>query len=299
MKLGIQNWIVESYPDEIKIEMIAKAGFDSIDWDFFNLYLGRPGCKQIENDSRSYYTNLKTCLDKNNITVSQTHSPFPTHQKTILGNRRIAHALRLSVMATSILGAKYTIIHPHMPIKYSNFKYRSERIKKNIIFYKSLIPLLEEFDVTCCIENMYSWNIESNSACETSCYNAGEMKEVLKGIDHPRFKFCFDSGHANMITGTSNIHGEILALGSDIAALHLHDNNGKYDYHQPIGTGTVDWTKLMDTLYRVGFDSDYSFELKPYILGRDKSKHQERLNALHDSLRSFLHEHEQRRLNIK
>ena len=292
MKLGIQNWIVESYPEETQIEMIANAGFDSIDWDFSRIYLGRPASKHSVEECSKYYTNLKNCLDKNNITICQTHSPFPTFQKTLLGNRRISHALRLSIMATSILGAKYTVIHPHMPIKYNSYKQRAERIKKNIAFYTSLIPLLEEFDVYCCIENMFSWDILSNSACETSCYNAQEMKEIFNGINHPRFKFCFDSGHANMITGPSNLHAEVLALGNNIAALHLHDNNGKYDHHQPVGTGTVDWTKLMSTLNRVGYEGDYSFEINPNILGRDKSKHQNRLNQLHNNLRTFLKEQE-------
>ena len=37
-------------------------------------------------------------------------------------------------------------------------------------------------------------------------------------------------------------------FGSDLAHCHLHDNNGTYDQHLPIGTGVEDWPELLKAL---------------------------------------------------
>ncbi len=288
MKLGIQNCIVSSYPETTQIEMLARAGFDTIDWNLLRLYLGKPECKESIDDAKEYYNNLRKCLVDNNIEVCQTHSPFPTYQKSMINQKKINHALKLSIMATSLLGAKYTIIHPYTPLQFGDNENRDERIKQNIIFYKSLIPLLEEYDVTCCIENMFGWDISKNQATETSCSTAIEMRKVLQGIDHPRFKFCFDSGHANLIKGAANMCAEILDLGADLATVHLHDNNGKLDSHHSVGSGNINWAKLMQSLKKVGYKGVYAFEIHPNVIGKKTSEHNLKLSYLQKSLRVFV-----------
>ena len=288
MKIGIQNSIVSAYPETTQIEMIARAGFDCIDWNFFSLYLSKQLSKYSVEQTIEYYTNLRKCIDDNNLEVCQTHTPYPTYQKSMLNKMRINHVIKLSIIATSLLGAKYTIIHPHAPLQFAGVASRSNRISENIKFYKSLIPLLDEYDVTCCIENMFSWDIASNCACETSCSTASEMREILSRIDHPRFKFCFDSGHANLICGKENMHAEVLTLGSDLATVHLHDNNGKNDLHQAVGSGVIDWDKLMDAFNRVNYKGVYSFEIHSPVLGKKTCEHAVRLNHLQKSLRAFV-----------
>jgi sugar phosphate isomerase/epimerase len=48
--------------------------------------------------------------------------------------------------------------------------------------------------------------------------------------------FCLDVGHAN-----TGLLPEFMELKSRLANLHVHDNNGKFDEHLPIGDGTVDF----------------------------------------------------------
>lgn len=291
MRLSIQNWIVDRYPEDIQVDMISNAGFNSVDWDLIRIYLDKKESQESLEQSREYYMNLRAHMNSRNLEVCQTHAPFPTFQKNIVDKNRIAHALELAIMATSILGAKYTIIHPYTPLKYNGDTMREERVRINIAFYKSLIPLLEKYDVYCCIENMFSWDVLKNKPCETSCSYASEMRELLAGIDHPRFKFCFDSGHSNIICN-DNLYSELELLGSELTALHLHDNNGRFDLHQPFGAGNIDFDRVMTVLDTIGYNETYSFEIHPRTLGRWKSRHQSKLSQLHDKLRASLEKFE-------
>ena len=66
-------------------------------------------------------------------------------------------------------------------------------------------------------------------------------------IDDPRLGICLDVGHTQSF---SNIPAEvwIRALGSSITYVHLHDNDGSYDQHLPLGQGTLPLEKTLDLL---------------------------------------------------
>ncbi len=65
--------------------------------------------------------------------------------------------------------------------------------------------------------------------------------------------FTLDIGHAN-VSGISTADFA-LALGKKIRLMHVHDNDGHSDQHKAVGTGTVDFPRLLE-LYR---DNGWSF----------------------------------------
>ena len=70
--------------------------------------------------------------------------------------------------------------------------------------------------------------------------------------------WCLDTGHANLVEGEMD---EIEPFADRIIALHLHDNAGDDDHHQPPFFGTVDWRRVFDMLQRVDYRRSLNFEL--------------------------------------
>jgi len=71
------------------------------------------------------------------------------------------------------------------------------------------------------------------------------LVELAEGTD---LGFCLDVGHAN----TMGLLPEFMELKSRLANLHVHDNNGKFDEHLPIGDGTVDFDLVVRELADYG-----------------------------------------------
>lgn len=56
----------------------------------------------------------------------------------------------------------------------------------------------------------------------------------------PEVSFCLDVGHAYCFSATT-LPDWWQALSPYLGELHLHDNDGTFDYHHPPGCGMVDW----------------------------------------------------------
>jgi sugar phosphate isomerase/epimerase len=61
------------------------------------------------------------------------------------------------------------------------------------------------------------------------------------------FGICFDTGHFNLFS-RKPLSSWLEALGPHIIELHLHDNDGGFDSHLPIGEGIFDFGELFRAL---------------------------------------------------
>lgn len=62
------------------------------------------------------------------------------------------------------------------------------------------------------------------------------------------FGICFDTGHFNLFSRRP-LSQWLEALGKHIIELHLHDNDGGFDSHLPIGEGMFDFGELFRSLW--------------------------------------------------
>ena len=69
--------------------------------------------------------------------------------------------------------------------------------------------------------------------------------------------FCFDSGHANI----NNNLEDLFQFHDRLKALHLHDNKGKEDDHQPPFFGTIKWEIVMKWISSTGYSKPVNFEI--------------------------------------
>lgn len=71
--------------------------------------------------------------------------------------------------------------------------------------------------------------------------------KLFEKIDSPWFGFCLDVGHQNSFSKAPL--GEWLAASARyLKELHLHDNDGSFDLHLPVGEGNIDFDLLFGFL---------------------------------------------------
>ena len=84
------------------------------------------------------------------------------------------------------------------------------------------------------------------------------MDYLFSTIESPRLKFCYDSGHEACFSHTRFI---LSKYRSRLAAVHLHDNDGRTDQHLRPGEGVVDWDYVRRGLR--DYEGAVALELKP------------------------------------
>lgn len=68
---------------------------------------------------------------------------------------------------------------------------------------------------------------------------------------------CYDFGHGN-ISGLTNDFLRIYI--SRIKSMHIHDNNGILDLHDPIGQGTIEWENIFSLLKKESYNGYFILE---------------------------------------
>ncbi len=109
-----------------------------------------------------------------------------------------------------------------------------------------LVPYLEKHHILLAVENMWADNFEV-------------IREVLNEYPEHLIGLCYDSGHANdpALYGMDHLYD----LRYRLQALHLHDNDGTGDQHQPPFYGNVDWERLAGIIADSSYKNPVSFEM--------------------------------------
>ncbi len=134
------------------------------------------------------------------------------------------------------LGGPMVVVHPGPSAEYETHVYpRSddERIKPLRRTMADLARIGEQLGVIYLIENI-----------PNDCHMGGEaprLGAMIRELDHPNVRMCFDTGHANM---TGDAVRDFDACADVIGYVHVHDNHGKLDNHRMPGDGTIDWAAL-------------------------------------------------------
>lgn len=71
----------------------------------------------------------------------------------------------------------------------------------------------------------------------------------------------FDVGHAFKTGGMKYIVDYIHKFGKDMLHVHVSDNDGEHDLHQPIGEGSIDWESVVRLLKEAGYDRTITLEV--------------------------------------
>ena len=220
-------------------------------------------------------------LDALGLVASQLHGPwrYPPQDDT---SEKRAHWLSLcerAIWVTSLCGCRHFVIHPLMPFGEAETD-AAYAHALNLEFFRELCALGEKHGVIICIENM--------PFREQHLARVAPMLEFVKEVNSPWLRVCLDTGHAACL-GDDPAEA-VRLLGSYLAVLHVHDNDGERDRHWLPGLGIIDWEAFMHALVEIGFEGTLSLEIgyryfKELETGEYFAKISEAANRLHSCIR--------------
>lgn len=166
--------------------------------------------------------------------------------------RTIATCEEDGVMAAA-LGGSVVVVHPSCKVpadaeldtaKRDDWRAEVDTVRQPILMksMEELAGIGEEMEIVFAIENLPSKLWFGN--------NAPELAKMVREIDSPFVRLCFDTGHAHVEAervGCST--AEQFAKCLDVVEyVHVNDNDGVCDSHEAPGDGTIDWIAFTKVL---------------------------------------------------
>ncbi len=94
--------------------------------------------------------------------------------------------------------------------------------------------------------------------------NGDNALETLRAIDHPNIRMNFDTGNIMYYNEGTTTVAELEKIAPYVASVHLKDSNGRphaWDF-PTLGTGIVDFPRVIRILNGVGFAGPFTMELE-------------------------------------
>jgi len=262
MRLSVDCSVMSNrFGDFRAVEMIRQAGFDALDYSFYDRAPEHP---IFGENFKAYAMQLREHLDKNNIVCNQAHAPYGFVKyggKFDMSNPGYQVVVR-SIEAAAILGAETTVVHGIWPFDIDGVS-EEEVVASNKAFYRSLVPYCEAYGIHVAVENLmrYDANFEY---CASVASTPEALREIVKAVDSPWMVACLDVGHASLM----KIDPENFALGLDggiLKALHMHDTDYIEDLHIMPFLANIHWVEVMKSLKKIGYTGDFTFEILEYL----------------------------------
>lgn len=238
-----------------RIDAVAEAGFKYLD---LSLYVIHKDDELLISDH--WQDNAKRILENTKakgLEFVQAHSPGGNPVSGDENAEILLNATIRSIDVCGVLGIPNIVVHAGMMKGYT----KEQSFEANRDFFRKLIPAMERNNVNVLCENSTQKNMG-----DMYFTNSGkDIKEFVEYVNHPLFHACWDTGHGNC---EGNQYDEIMAIGSDLYALHINDNSGRGDEHILPFIGTVNMDEIMHALIDVGYKGIFTFEsgstLRPY-----------------------------------
>lgn len=283
LRIGVQTkGAIDDTNPLIGFQMLKEAGFTSVDFSLNqylvnkDLYKGRINdffYKSVE-ELEEYFTPHKEAAIATGIDIFQMHMPYPLYvpNKSAEVNDFLKNVVApKSLHVCKFLGCKYIVIHGFKLAYYLGSEELEWQRTEEFIHF--LAPMAKEMGITLCIENLYT--SVAGHLVEGPCCDVEKVIERLDKIneiyDAEVLGFCFDVGHANIVS--LDFEDFITRLGLRLKVLHVHDNDGVADLHQIPFTFTktrenkpsTDWNGFVRGLRNICYDGAISFETAPVL----------------------------------
>ena len=243
--------------EEKAVELVARAGFDAWDFSMFgNMvdYKKDIGLVPFDHplygkDYARFAKKLRKIGEDLGIHCNQSHAPFPS---AVPGMRD--YLLR-AIECTAIVGGDICVIHPC----------NTWEAEQNAELYFSLLPFAKEHGVKIATENMFNWTYEENHALPAACSHHDDFLKHIRAVNDPYLVACVDVGHAEMMGLDTSAAQMIRTLGSHVQALHIHDNDKRWDSHQLMGKRNIDFHTVITALADIGYNGYLTLECSNYL----------------------------------
>lgn len=140
--------------------------------------------------------------------------------------RLAASRYRQAIGLAKAYGAEKVIIHGG----YNPYLYFPEwYVEQSILFWKDF--LTEDPGIELVLENVLEPEPEM-------------LLRIVSAVNHPRLRLCLDAGHVNAYA-KKGVMDWVETLSPWLSHYHLHNNDGSWDAHSPLMTGTIPMEALL------------------------------------------------------
>lgn len=261
MRLSVNfNAVLGRYGWEGGMAAAKKAGFDCVDIDLGPMT--NPDHIFNQDDAcEAEAARIKKMAEDAGLTINQTHTPFTfkgwndpeTYENFIIPT------IKRSVKISGLLGAEVAVVHPLHHFLYKG--HEEEIFQTNMEFYRSLIPICEEYNVKVGIENMFQVDPRRKHIVFDTCATIPEFTRYIDTLNSKYMVACVDTGHIGLPVRDDEVWDVIRALGHDrVHSLHVHDNDYRNDLHQVPYRGLIDWNEVTKALGEIDYDGVFTYE---------------------------------------
>jgi len=204
------------------------------------------GTNSVDRIRREDVIAVRDALDwEHTVTV---HGPFmdlsPGALDTKVAEASLSRYLAV-IELSSILGPEAIVFHSG----YEGWKYAHKVdawLKPSVQTWRRVVEAAEPHGIRIAVENIVDTVPD-------------HLRRLAEEVDRPLFGLCLDVGHRQIFSDLP-VEAWVDAMHPYIIVMHLHDNNGEFDDHAPIGSGSVDFDGLFRRIRDLGINPVYTLE---------------------------------------
>ena len=245
MKLGITSGYFTKYGVAEGAKRLKAHGYDCADYQNF-INTETDFFKLPEKEFEKILLEEKKIVADAGIFIHQTHGPWRRPQDATEADRAERFdSMSKAIRGTAYLGCENIVVHPLMPFGSHSDAEPKTQWDINLEFMSRLAEVGKEYAVTVCFENM--------PFRELPLSPVSEILRMVREINSDYFGVCLDTGHAAAI-GDSPADAVRLLGKKYLRVMHVHDNDGKRDYHWLPGTGVINWNDFSEALFDIKYE---------------------------------------------
>lgn len=247
-------------PIEDTIQRLSAVGFRAAE-------LCGPYLNQLSSKRNSFESalRLRSLCDEKKLALSQAHGPTLAFASSDAFKREKACATVESLFPLlETLGVRTVVLHPGQPEE-PQVEHLASRtpwtvawnncMKLNAESFQHLSNVSGEYGIRIAVENLIDGK---NSGRRVFGAHPMDIEMLLAEV--PELGLNLDTAHAH--AQHLDLPGLIHHFGRRLYGLHVSDNHGEFcDKHLIPGKGTINWSKVIAALKKVGYQGDFHLEL--------------------------------------
>lgn len=243
------------FGDEKAIELIAKAGFDAVDFSMNDLQ--NDNSVLLSANFKSYIEMLCDVAKRNDVFFNQGHAlSYVYHEDKEIARRLLIERNIRALEIAGLMGIKTLVIHP---VESGDYIGREQYVfEENVKYFKALLPYAHKYGVKLACENMWCSDKKKGVRTGSVCSNPYEHAYYVDAVADEMLVACLDVGHSS-IAGRQ-AQDCIRVLGKRLGALHIHDNDYLDDMHTLPGLSEMNWDEITKALAQVDYQGDFTLE---------------------------------------
>lgn len=237
------------------------TGFRYLDYSFYTCYTGNsPFLLDSDKEWKQQVEDAGNAAADCGFKFVQAHAPGYNPMGEVPDHAACMRAMRRSVEACGMLGISATVVHTSFSMKHPYPDGKDEYFAYNREFLRGMLEEAEKYGVYVCAENSSAGNMGTRYFPRTP----EELNEFVDFVNHPLLKVCWDTGHSVM-EGNFDQYDILQKLGSNLKAIHVHDNNGLSDQHIAPYCGRLDLDQFVKGLIDSGYSGYFTYEADCFL----------------------------------